>query len=116
MQEKLISQPMTKVPELPEIPPDSPPNVIYEHKIRILESEARELRKKMVDREKENESLRTELDLHRRKASSKVMTRSRSLESPEQVDLKKQLALVEQEATILRQKIINMEQENEKLR
>ncbi|XP_015795154.1 myosin-2-like [Tetranychus urticae] len=113
LQEKLVSQPLTKV-EIPEIPPGSPPNVIYEHKIRILETEARELRKKLVDREKEVDNLRTELEVHRRKAS-KVMVRSRSLESEAAVDLKRQLQLVEQEASILRQKIITLEGENEKL-
>ncbi len=113
LQEKLISQPLARV-EIPEIPAGSPPNVIYEHKIRILETEARELRKKMVDREKENESLRTEIDVHRRKAS-KVIIRSRSLDSDQQVDLKRQLQLVEQEASILRQKLISLEGENDKL-
>ncbi|CAG2107226.1 unnamed protein product [Medioppia subpectinata] len=113
LQDKLISQPLTKV-EMPEIPVGSPPNVIYEHKIRILESEARDLRKKLVDREKEYESLRTEIEVHRRKAS-KVIIRSRSLDGEQQVDLKRQLQLVEQEASILRQKLISIESENDKL-
>ncbi|CAG2167381.1 unnamed protein product [Oppiella nova] len=113
LQDKLISQPLTKV-EIPEIPVGSPPNVIYDHKIRILETEARDLRKKLVDREKEYESLRTEIEVHRRKAS-KVIIRSRSLDSEQQVDLKRQLQLVEQEASILRQKLISIENENDKL-
>lgn len=103
------------------IPPGSPPNVIYEHKMRILEAEARELRKKLVDKEKENESLRTEVDISRRK-SSKIhasMVRSRSLESPDgqghQIDLKRQLHMTEQEASILRQKMIALEVENDQL-
>ena len=105
---------MTKV-EIPEIPPGSPPNVIYEHKIRLLETETRELRKKLVDKEKENESLRTEVELHRRRAS-KVITRSRSLDNEGQsLDMKKQLQLFEQEAGILRQKLITLENDNEKL-
>lgn len=115
LQDKLISQPLTRV-EVPEIPEGSPPNVIYEHKIRLLEAEARDLRKKLIDKEKDNESLRTELDVHRRKASaSKAVVRTRSLDSEQQVDLKRQLQLVEQEAQILRQKIIALESENEKL-
>lgn len=114
LQEKLVSQPITKV-EIPEIPPGSPPNVIYDHKIKILETEARELRKKIVDKEKENESLRTEVELHRRRAS-KVINRSRSLDSEGQsLDMKKQLQLFEQEANILRHKLISLENENEKL-
>lgn len=114
LQDKLVSQPLTKV-EIPEIPAGSPPNVIYDHKIRILENEARDLRKKLVDREKENESLRTEVDLHRRRAS-KVLNRSRSLDSEGQtLDMKKQLQLFEQEANILRQKLISLESDNEKL-
>ena len=119
LQEKLISQPITKLPEIPELPAGSAPNVIYEHKIRLLEGEARELRKKLVDREKENESLRTEIDLHRRRAS-KVISRSRSLDATNEsqsaaLDHKKQLQLFEQEATILRQKLIGLESDNEKL-
>ncbi|KAH9419233.1 Protein soga3, partial [Dermatophagoides pteronyssinus] len=114
LQDKLVSQPITKV-EIPEIPAGSPPNVIYDHKIKILETEARELRKKLVDKEKENESLRTEVELHRRRAS-KVINRSRSLDSEGQsLDMKKQLQLFEQEANILRQKLIALENDNEKL-
>lgn len=114
LQEKLISQPLAKV-EVPEIPAGSPPNVIYEHKIRIIEAEARELRKKLVEREKENESLRMEVELHRRR-SSKVISRSRSLDGEGQsLDTKKQLQLFEQEASILRQKVTTLENENEKL-
>ncbi|KAJ6222389.1 hypothetical protein RDWZM_000934 [Blomia tropicalis] len=113
LQEKLVSQPLAKV-EIPEIPAGSPPNVIYDHKIRLLEGEARELRKKLVDKEKENESLRTEVELHRRRAS-KVISRSRSLDGEGQsLDMKKQLQLFEQEATILRQKLIMLENDNEK--
>ncbi|XP_054157646.1 kinesin-related protein 4-like [Oppia nitens] len=113
LQDKLVSQPLVKI-EMPELPPGSPPNVIYEHKFRILEAEARDLRKKLVDREKEYESLRTEIEVHRRKAS-KVIIRSRSLDSEQQVDLKRQLQLVEQEASILRQKLMSLENENDKL-
>lgn len=114
LQEKLVSQPLTKV-EMPDIPPGSPPNVIYDHKIRIIEAEARELRKKLVDKEKENESLRTEIELHRRRAA-KVLNRSRSLDGEGQsLDVKKQLQLFEQEANILRQKMVTLENDNDKL-
>lgn len=115
LQEKLVSQPTLARVEMPELPAGSPPNVIYEHKIRLLEAETRELRKKLVDKEKENESLRTEVELHRRRAS-KVITRSRSLDNEGQsLDMKKQLALFEQEAAILRQKLMALEADNEKL-
>lgn len=114
LQEKLVSQPLTKI-EIPQIPKGSPSNVIYEHKMRILESEARELRLKLIDREKENENLRTELEVNRRKAAKASMVRSRSLENEASVDLKRQLQLVEQEANILRQKIASVEGENERL-
>lgn len=116
LQDKLVSQPLARV-EIPEIPAGSPPNVIYEHKIRLLEGETRELRKKLVDKEKENESLRTEVELHRRRASKVGITRSRSLdnEGGPSLDMKKQLQLFEQEAGILRQKLITLENENEKL-
>ena len=121
LQEKLTHTPVMPKIEMPELSPNSSPNVIYEYKIRLMEQESRELRKKLVDREKENESLRTEVSIHRRKSSTTKhhhpMIRSHSLEvdTSQHVDTKRHLQLVEQEAGILRQKIQALEMENDKM-
>lgn len=114
LQEKLVSQPFTKI-ELPDPPKnDADVDVFHKQKAKLLEYEARELRQKLIEKERENERLQTEVEVHRRKAS-KVIVRSRSLDSELQVDLKRQLQLVEQEASILRQKTVDLEAENDKL-
>lgn len=114
LQEKLVSQPFTKV-ELPAPPKnEADVDVYHRQKAKLLEYEARELRQKLIEKERENERLQTEIEVHRRKAS-KVIVRSRSLDSELQVDLKRQLQLVEQEANILRQKAQDLETENDKL-
>ncbi|GBO40997.1 hypothetical protein AVEN_265069-1 [Araneus ventricosus] len=86
----------------------------WENKVRLQEYEIREIRKKLIEKDREIERLNTEVEIYRKKAS-KMMVRSRSLDSEIQVDLKRQLQLVEQEASILRQKVNNLETENEKL-
>ncbi|KAH7968921.1 hypothetical protein HPB52_012627 [Rhipicephalus sanguineus] len=114
LQEKLVSQPFAKV-ELPAPPKnEADVDVYHRQKAKLLEYEARELRQKLIEKERENERLQTEIEVHRRKAS-KVIVRSRSLDSELQVDLKRQLQLVEQEANILRQKAQDLETENDKL-
>lgn len=65
----------------------------------------------MIEKEREIERLNTEVEIYRKKAS-KMMVRSRSLDSDIQVDLKKQLQLVEQEASMLRQKVMIYSLEN----
>ncbi|XP_035232096.1 protein SOGA3-like, partial [Stegodyphus dumicola] len=112
LQEKVINQPLI---ELPELPKDAgSPNAYWEHKVRLQEYEIRETRKKLIEKDREIERLNTEVEIYRKKAS-KMMVRSRSLDSDIQVDLKRQLQLVEQEANILRQKVNSLETENEKL-
>ncbi|GFW66358.1 uncharacterized protein TNCV_3433211 [Trichonephila clavipes] len=112
LQEKVINQPLI---ELPELPKDAgSPGVYWENKVRLQEYEIRETRKKLIEKDREIERLNTEVEIYRKKAS-KMMVRSRSLDSDIQVDLKRQLQLVEQEASILRQKVNNLETENEKL-
>ncbi|XP_076362144.1 LOW QUALITY PROTEIN: uncharacterized protein LOC143253002 [Tachypleus tridentatus] len=110
LEEKLVSKPTIEIPDNIDFSPDS----FQEQKLKLLDYEAKELRRKLIEKEKENEKLRTEVEVHRRKAS-KVMVRSRSLDSDVQVDLKRQLHLVEQEAGILRQKTMELETENENL-
>lgn len=114
LQDKLVSQPFTKI-DLPAPPKnEADVDVYHRQKAKLLEYEARELRQKLIEKERENERLQTEVEVHRRKAS-KVIVRSRSLDSELQVDLKRQLQLVEQEAGLLRQKAQDLEADNDRL-
>ncbi|XP_065335876.1 uncharacterized protein LOC135936824 isoform X2 [Cloeon dipterum] len=87
---------------------------VLEKKISVLEEESSELRKKLIEKERDYERLQTELTLaHKR---SKTSARSRSLDSNEQaLDLKRQLQVIEAEANVLRSKTQDLEAENEKL-
>lgn len=98
--------------------PGQTTDVYYEQRIKILESETKDLCRKLIDKERENEQLSTELNATKGRRSSRAVPavqRSRSLDSDTQLDLKRQLQLVEQEATILRQKTLDLENENDKL-
>ncbi|GAB6020858.1 hypothetical protein CHUAL_003508 [Chamberlinius hualienensis] len=93
----------------------------FEQRVKLLESESNDLRRKLIEKERENEQLNTELESVTRRRGSRMsgpsMQRSRSLDSDnaQQIDLKRQLQLMEQEVSILRQKSVDMEAENEKL-
>ncbi|XP_066906905.1 uncharacterized protein [Halyomorpha halys] len=89
-------------------------NGVYEKKIKVLEEEMSELRKKLIEKERECERLHAELTIAPKKV--KTMQKSKSLDGDQQtVDLKRQLQVVETEASILRTKTQNLETENEKL-
>ncbi|KAG8224421.1 hypothetical protein J437_LFUL001371 [Ladona fulva] len=96
-------------------------SAISEQKIKVLEEEANELRKKLIEKERDCERLHAELTLTQKR--SKGMQRSRSLDSgggtgtmdQAAFDLKRQLQVVEQEANILRTKTQELESECEKL-
>ena len=82
--------------------------------MKVLEDESSELRKKLIEKERDYERLQTELTLAQKR--SKNSSRSRSLDSSEQaMDLKRQLQVIEQEASVLRKKTQDLEAENEKL-
>lgn len=79
-----------------------------------MEDESSELRKKLIEKERDYERLQTELMLAQKR--SKNSNRSRSLDSSEQaMDLKRQLQVIEQEASVLRTKTQELEADNEKL-
>ncbi|XP_054266429.1 myosin-2 heavy chain isoform X3 [Macrosteles quadrilineatus] len=87
---------------------------IHEKKIKVLEEEMNELRKKLLDKERECERLNTELTLTQKKP--KTLQKSKSLDYDQQaLDLKRQLQVVEQEANVLRSRNTTLETENEKL-
>ncbi|KAI5712440.1 hypothetical protein M8J75_008362 [Diaphorina citri] len=83
-------------------------------KIKNLEEEISQVKQKIVEKDKECERLTSELKLAQKKPKS--LQKSISLDGDQQtVDLKRQLQLVEQEATILRTKTQTLESENETL-
>ncbi|XP_037080815.1 cingulin-like isoform X2 [Pollicipes pollicipes] len=56
------------------------PNAYYEQKINVLEEEMNQVRKKLIDKERENDILKTELEMHHKKAGKPPFSRTRSLE------------------------------------
>ncbi|XP_046382724.1 uncharacterized protein LOC124153539 isoform X1 [Ischnura elegans] len=96
-------------------------SAISEQKIKVLEEEANELRRKLIEKERDYERLNAELTLTQ-KRSKGVLQRSRSLDSggggpidQATLDLKRQLQVVEQEANILRSKTQELEAECERV-
>ncbi|XP_039280086.1 myosin-2 heavy chain [Nilaparvata lugens] len=89
-------------------------SAVYEKKIKILEEEMNELRKKLLEKERDCERLHTEITLAQKKP--KTLVKSKSLDaSSEALDLKRQLQVVEQEASVLRTRTQSLESDNEKL-
>uniref|UniRef100_A0A1B6EGY0 Uncharacterized protein n=1 Tax=Clastoptera arizonana TaxID=38151 RepID=A0A1B6EGY0_9HEMI len=115
LQDKLTAK--TSLASKRAIIKDSTPtesNALYEKKIKILEEEMQELRKKLVEKERDCERLHAELTVAQKKP--KALSKSKSLDGDQQtVDLKRQLQVVEQEASVLRSRNQNLESENEKL-
>ncbi|XP_073957356.1 uncharacterized protein isoform X9 [Choristoneura fumiferana] len=92
-------------------------NNLAEEKVKVLEDEIAELRKKLIEKERDCERLHAELSLTQKKPKVSLM-KSKSLDgSNEQqnVDLKRQLQVIEQEASVLRSKTQSLEADNEKL-
>ncbi|EFA11445.1 hypothetical protein TcasGA2_TC013627 [Tribolium castaneum] len=87
---------------------------LQNQKLKVLEDEANDLRKKLIEKERDCERLHAELSLNQKR--SKSVQKSKSLDLDQQtLDLKRQLQVIEQEASILRNKIQSLEAENEKL-
>ncbi|XP_030748386.1 uncharacterized protein PFB0765w isoform X3 [Sitophilus oryzae] len=89
-------------------------NSIDNQKIKVLEDETNDLRKKLIEKERDCERLHAELALNQKR--SKSIQKSKSLDMDQQtLDLKRQLQVIEQEAFVLRNKVQSLESENEKL-
>ncbi|XP_063928272.1 trichohyalin isoform X3 [Zophobas morio] len=89
-------------------------NTLQSQKIKVLEDETNDLRKKLIEKERDCERLHAELSLNQKRTKS--VQKSKSLDLDQQtLDLKRQLQVIEQEANILRNKIQTLETENEKL-
>lgn len=91
-------------------------DTLDEKKIKVLEEEMTELRKKLIEKDREFERVQAELSMSKTK-SGKILSKANSLDSlteQQMQDLKKQLQQTEQEANVLRQKTHTLEQEIEK--
>ncbi|XP_063839404.1 thyroid receptor-interacting protein 11 isoform X2 [Ostrinia nubilalis] len=92
-------------------------NNLAEEKVKVLEDEIDELRKKLIEKERDCERLHAELSLAQKKPKASL-SKSKSLDSnseQQNVDLKRQLQVIEQEASVLRAKTQSLESDNEKL-
>ncbi|XP_045773903.1 rootletin isoform X4 [Maniola jurtina] len=89
---------------------------LAEEKVKVLEDEIAELRKKLIEKERDCERLHAELSLTQKKPKASLI-KSKSLDANDQqnVDLKRQLQVIEQEASVLRAKTQSLEADNEKL-
>ncbi|XP_060806569.1 myosin-2 heavy chain isoform X2 [Amyelois transitella] len=92
-------------------------NNLAEEKVKVLEDEIAELRKKLIEKERDCERLHAELSLAQKKPKASLI-KSKSLDGASEqqnVDLKRQLQVIEQEASVLRTKTQSLEADNEKL-
>ncbi|XP_060067409.1 uncharacterized protein LOC132547643 isoform X1 [Ylistrum balloti] len=90
------------------LPEPSSPNYYYEDKLKDMKIEADELRWKIIEKEREIERLNAQCVLQTRQSRLK---KSRSLEGehyPVNVELKKQLENIQQENSILKDKVIRL--------
>lgn len=90
---------------------------LNDKKIQVMEDEINELRKKVIEKDRELERLENELSLNKKPKNMLTKTKSADMNVTEQqnLDFKRQLHSVEQEASVLRGKTQKLEQENEKL-
>ncbi|XP_035911133.1 titin homolog isoform X2 [Anopheles stephensi] len=89
---------------------------LEEKKITVMEEEISELRKKLIEKDREFERLQAEMALAKSKGG-KSLSKAKSLDAlteQQAQDLKRQLQVIEQEATVLRAKTQSLEQDNEK--
>uniref|UniRef100_A0A182P6F0 SOGA coiled-coil domain-containing protein n=1 Tax=Anopheles epiroticus TaxID=199890 RepID=A0A182P6F0_9DIPT len=89
---------------------------LEEKKIAVMEEEISELRKKLIEKDREFERVQAEMALVKAKGG-KSLSKSKSLDGlteQQAQDLKRQLQVIEQEATVLRAKTQSLEQDNEK--
>ncbi|XP_013176312.1 PREDICTED: myosin heavy chain, non-muscle isoform X5 [Papilio xuthus] len=92
-------------------------NNLAEEKVKVLEDEIAELRKKLIEKDRDCERLHAELSLAQKKPKASLI-KSKSLDGGndlQNVDLKRQLQVIEQEANVLRAKTQSLEVDNEKL-
>ncbi|XP_058448086.1 myosin-2 heavy chain isoform X2 [Malaya genurostris] len=119
LQESLISKTkeMDKQSKFPSLLGSKSKDPLDGKKIKVMEDEITELRKKLIEKDREVERVQAELSLTKTKGG-KTLTKTKpldtSLTDQQAADLKRQMQVVEQEATVLRKKTQTLEQENEK--
>ncbi|KAJ8736451.1 hypothetical protein PYW08_007107 [Mythimna loreyi] len=112
--DKIASQPKTNSTVTLRRTTNNKTNNLAEEKVKVLEDEIAELRKKLIEKERDCERLHAELSLSKKPKASLI--KSKSLDGDQQnVDLKRQLQVIEQEANVLRTKTQSLEADNEKL-
>lgn len=120
LEEKLETKgresPMSKITR-----PRSEPGVrdpLNEKKMQVMDDEISELRKKIIEKDRDVERLEAEMSLLKGTKGKNSVQKSRSLDAAteqQNLDIKRQLQVIEQEASVLRQKVQKLEAENEKL-
>lgn len=83
---------------------------LNDKKIQVMEDEMNELRKKIIEKDREIERIEAESSL---KGKSKL--KSKLTDDAQTIEVKRQLQVVEQEASVLRAKTQTLEQENENM-
>ncbi|XP_026731687.1 myosin-2 heavy chain isoform X3 [Trichoplusia ni] len=113
--DKIASQPKTNSTVTLRRATNAKSNNLAEEKVKVLEDEIDEVRKKLIEKERDCERLHAELSLAQKKPKVSLI-KSKSLDGEQQnVDLKRQLQVIEQEANVLRTKTQSLEADNEKL-
>lgn len=103
-----------KLPSFLLSKPGAVKETLTEKKIKTLEDELCEVKKKLLDKDRMIEKIQTESKL---KVNSKANGSKKLEVLSEQttIDVKRQLQIIDQEAAVMRTKIISLEQENEKI-
>lgn len=83
---------------------------LNDKKLQVMEDEMNDLRKKLIEKDREIERIEAETSL---KGKSKV--KSKLNDDVQTIEVKRQLQVVEQEASVLRSKTQTLEQENENM-
>lgn len=101
-----------KLPSFLLSKPGAVKETLTEKKIKTLEDELCEVKKKLLDKDRMIEKIQTESKL---KVNSKGSKKLEVLSEQTTIDVKRQLQIIDQEAAVMRTKIISLEDENEKI-
>lgn len=113
LQEKLAKAKETsKGLKLPLSKTSTTKDPLNDKKIQVMEDEINELRKKLLEKDRDIVRIEAESSL---KGKSKLKLKSDTVQDAQTTDMKRQLQVVEQEASVLRTKTQTLEQENENL-
>ncbi|XP_017771201.1 PREDICTED: myosin-2 heavy chain isoform X2 [Nicrophorus vespilloides] len=108
LQDKLIAKPTER-----RILSKFDRNGTSNEKVKSLENEMNEIRKKLIEKERDCERLEAEINLSKKRPKD-LKSKSQDIDQ-QTIDLKRQLQVIEQEASVFRNKAQTLEVENEKL-